>query len=93
MFTSSEKKPKSVAMQTFLSLYCKAYPEGAAAGAMRIQLGGTNIYFGEVVYKPTIGDKKLDLSFENINDCIKLMYAAEILMVVMYILGILMIKV
>ncbi|MBI6871176.1 adenosylcobinamide-phosphate synthase CbiB [Clostridium aciditolerans] len=68
-----------------------AYPEGAAAGAMRIQLGGTNIYFGEVVYKPTIGDKKLELSFEHINDCIKLMYAAEILMVVMYILGILMI--
>lgn len=68
-----------------------AYPEGAAAGAMRVQLGGTNIYFGEVVYKPTIGDRKLELSFEHINDCIKLMYGAEALMIVMYILGILMI--
>jgi adenosylcobinamide-phosphate synthase len=69
-----------------------AYPEGAAAGAMRVQLGGTNTYFGQVMYKPTIGDKKLELSFEHINDCIKLMYAAEALMIVIYVLAILMIK-
>ncbi|QGU96787.1 cobalamin biosynthesis protein [Clostridium bovifaecis] len=61
-----------------------AYPEGAAAGAMRIQLGGTNVYFGEVVYKPTIGDKKQDLNFEHINDSVKLMYSAEILGLIIY---------
>lgn len=66
-----------------------AYPEGAAAGAMRVQLGGTNVYFGEVVYKPTIGDKKLELSYEHINECIKLMYGAEVLMAIVYILGVL----
>jgi adenosylcobinamide-phosphate synthase len=62
-----------------------AYPEGAAAGAMNVQLGGTNVYFGEVVYKPTIGDKIKELSFEHINECIKLMYAAEALMMILYV--------
>lgn len=62
-----------------------AYPEGAAAGAMNVQLGGTNVYFGEVVYKPTIGDKIKELSFEHISECIKLMYAAEVLMVILYV--------
>lgn len=66
-----------------------AYPEGAAAGAMRVQLGGTNIYFGEVVYKPTIGDKIKELSFEHIDESIKLMYAAEALMMILYIAAVL----
>lgn len=66
-----------------------AYPEGAAAGAMGVQLGGTNVYFGETVYKPTIGDKIKDLSFEHINDSIKLMYAAEALMMVLYVIAVL----
>lgn len=61
-----------------------AYPEGAAAGAMRVQLGGTNVYFGEVVYKPTIGDKIKELRFEHIDECIRLMYAAEALMIILY---------
>jgi adenosylcobinamide-phosphate synthase len=63
-----------------------AYPEGAAAGAMGVQLGGSNVYFGEVVYKPTIGDKIEELSFEHINDSVKLMYASEALMMVLYII-------
>lgn len=62
-----------------------AYPEAAAAGAMKVQLGGANVYFGEVVYKPTIGDKKKALSFEHINESIKLMYAAEIFMIIIYV--------
>lgn len=33
-----------------------AWPESAAAGALHIQLGGTHLYFGKPVYKPTIGD-------------------------------------
>ncbi|MGB5824426.1 MAG: adenosylcobinamide-phosphate synthase CbiB [Proteocatella sp.] len=43
-----------------------AYPEGAVAGALGVQLGGTNVYFGEIVEKPTIGDKMRDLSVEDI---------------------------
>ena len=70
-----------------------AYPEGAAAGAMRVQLGGTNVYFGEVVYKPTIGDKSIELSFEHIDECIKLMYGAEILMIIIYAVSVFIIKI
>lgn len=32
------------------------HPEAAAAGALGLQLGGTNCYLGVVVAKPTIGD-------------------------------------
>lgn len=59
-----------------------AYPEAAAAGAMGIKLGGTNAYFGEIVYKPTLGNEKVKLNFSHINDCIKLMYISEIIMVI-----------
>lgn len=59
-----------------------AYPEGATAGALRVQLGGTNVYFGEVVEKPTIGDDIIPLSYEHIKDSVKLMYGSEVLMVV-----------
>lgn len=61
-----------------------AYPEGAAAGAMRVQLGGTNVYFGEVVVKPTIGDNIKELDFKHITDTIKLMYSSEILLVLIF---------
>jgi len=61
-----------------------AYPEGAAAGTMGIQLGGTNTYFGEVIYKPTIGDKINELKKEHINYCIRLMYGSESLLLIIY---------
>ncbi len=63
-----------------------AYPEGAAAGAMRVQLGGTNVYFGETMYKPTIGNKIKDLGKEHIIDTIKLMYGAMFYLVIIYVL-------
>lgn len=52
-----------------------AFAEGAAAGAMGVQLGGTNIYFGQEVYKPTIGDKKRELENYDIVRMNKLMYS------------------
>jgi len=58
-----------------------AYPEAAAAGAMKIQLGGTNVYFGEIVYKPTLGDRIKSLEARDIKQSIKLMYSSEILLV------------
>lgn len=63
-----------------------AYPEAAAAGAMRIQLGGTNSYFGELVYKPTLGDKKQNLDKRHIEEVIKLMYSSEILLIIIYVI-------
>lgn len=56
-----------------------AYPEAAVAGALKIQLGGINTYFGEVLIKPTIGDRIKELSKDDIVATIKLMYASEVL--------------
>ncbi|SHJ86889.1 adenosylcobinamide-phosphate synthase [Caminicella sporogenes DSM 14501] len=50
------------------------YPEAAVAGALGIQLGGTNVYFGKPVYKPTIGDEKKSLEVEDIDKTIRIMY-------------------
>lgn len=61
-----------------------AYPEGAAAGALGVQLGGTNIYFGQKVYKPTIGERKKELDKGHILDVIKLMYGTETLTLLIY---------
>ncbi len=68
-----------------------AYPEGAAAGAMRVQLGGTNVYFGEMMYKPTIGNKTRDLRKEHIIDTIKLMYGSMFYLVILYVLYVIVI--
>lgn len=57
------------------------YPESAVAGLLEVQLGGTNIYFGQRVYKPTIGDAHKSLEPVHIKDTIKIMYGSEIIMV------------
>ncbi|GKU23773.1 adenosylcobinamide-phosphate synthase CbiB [Clostridium folliculivorans] len=56
-----------------------AHPEAAVAGALGIELGGTNYYFGKPVEKPTIGFNKEDLQVDYIKDSIKLMYGSYIL--------------
>ena len=55
-----------------------AYPEGAVAGALGIQLGGTNVYFGETVYKPTIGDKTREIEVQDIARTNKILYATSL---------------
>lgn len=55
-----------------------AYPEAAAAGLMNIRLGGTNTYFGETVYKPTIGDMKTDIGPNHIKGACSILYASQI---------------
>lgn len=57
------------------------YPESAVAGLLNIQLGGTNVYFGESVYKPTIGDRIREIRPDDIVKAIKIMYIAELLMI------------
>ena len=51
-----------------------AFAEGAVAGALGIQLGGTNVYFGQEVYKPTIGDKLREINNGDILSTCKIMY-------------------
>ncbi len=61
-----------------------AYSEGAVAGALGIQLGGTNIYFGKEVYKPTIGDKKREIEVEDIVRTNKIMYSSSIISIIIF---------
>ena len=51
-----------------------AHTEAACAGALGVQLGGGNYYFGEYVEKPTIGDDVRPIEAEDIPRANKLMY-------------------
>lgn len=56
-----------------------AYSEAAVAGALGIMIGGTNIYFGRAVEKPTIGDASRDINIDDIPRTIRLMYVSAVL--------------
>lgn len=58
-------------------------PEAAAAGALGVQLGGTNYYFGKPVVKPTIGDPLRPVDCHSWRGAVRLMYGAEILLLVL----------
>lgn len=60
------------------------YPEAAAAGALGIQLGGSHHYFGEVIYKPTIGDEKRNITIDDVKVSIRLMYSTSILALILF---------
>lgn len=55
-------------------------PEAAAAGALGVQLGGANYYFGKLVEKPTIGDPVSPLDLKAWQGAVRLMYGAEVLL-------------
>ena len=63
-----------------------AYPEGAIAGLLGVQLGGDNVYFGEVIKKLKIGDKAKCLGKDDIKKAIEIMYRTEILAAFIYFL-------
>jgi adenosylcobinamide-phosphate synthase len=62
------------------------YPEGAVAGLLEVQLGGDNSYFGEIMRKPKIGDSLRILSRQDIKATIEIMFRAEMLLILIYIL-------
>ena len=62
-------------------------PEAATAGALGVQLGGTNYYFGQPVAKPTIGDPRRPLDRAAWQGAVRLMYGAELLLVVAWALA------
>lgn len=63
-----------------------AYPEGAVAGLLQIQLGGNSYYHGKLVEKPTIGDNLKSITKKDINNTIEIMYHSEILLLIIYII-------
>lgn len=58
-------------------------PEAAVAGALGVQLGGTNFYFGKPVEKPTIGDHLKPVDFRAWQGTVRLMYGAEALLLIL----------
>lgn len=59
-----------------------AQTESVVAGLLGIQLGGTHLYFGKPVEKPTIGDAVREPEPSDVRKTIQLMYAAELLLLI-----------
>jgi adenosylcobinamide-phosphate synthase len=54
------------------------YPEAALAGALNIQLGGTSVYFGKPVEKPTLGDPGRPLDLDAYRAAVRLLYVSSL---------------
>ncbi len=65
------------------------HSEAAVAGALGLQFGGANKYFGEIVEKPTIGDFNKPCQADDIFKAIRLMYTCVIIFIVCLVLVIL----
>ena len=61
-----------------------AHTEAAAAGALDVELAGSNYYFGKLVVKPTIGDPLRPVEPADILRCNRLMYAGTFLAMVLF---------
>ncbi|WP_340162478.1 adenosylcobinamide-phosphate synthase CbiB [Clostridium tarantellae] len=61
-----------------------AYPESAISGALGIKLGGTHVYFGKVVPKPTIGEELRKPCNNDIITTIKVMYLTSFIALVVF---------
>lgn len=59
------------------------YPESAIAGALNIQLGGINYYFGKVSKKALLGDKIVDFKSTHIKETLYLMFISTFSFVLM----------
>ncbi|MBM4348499.1 MAG: cobalamin biosynthesis protein CobD [Deltaproteobacteria bacterium] len=55
------------------------YPEAAVAGALGIQLGGKNFYFGKRQNKPLIGHQKKSISMKEVEESLHLMMTTSII--------------
>ena len=56
-----------------------AHSESAVAGALGIQLGGSHLYGGKMVEKPTMGDDERPVKHEDVKTAHKLMYITAFL--------------
>lgn len=60
-----------------------AHTEAVCAGALNIQLAGSNYYFGKLVTKPTIGDSVRDIEAEDIRRANTLMVVTSLIGIVL----------
>ena len=58
------------------------YPESALAGILNCRFGGPHVYFGEIVYKPFIGDKDRLIHTQDMHKAVDINRRAEILMII-----------
>jgi adenosylcobinamide-phosphate synthase len=63
-----------------------AHPEAAIAGALGVQLGGANYYFGKLVKKPTIGDELKEIDIKDVDKTAKVLYLSSFMGFVMALL-------
>lgn len=54
-----------------------AFTEAVVAGALGIQLGGTHVYHGQVIEKPTIGDASRPVVPDDIQTTVVLLYVSS----------------
>lgn len=54
-----------------------AHPEAAIAGALGVQLGGANYYFGKLVVKPTIGDRLKEIDMKDVERTARVLYLSS----------------
>lgn len=57
------------------------YPESALAGILNCRFGGPHNYFGEMVWKPFIGNNERPLTTQDMQKAIRINQKAEILMI------------
>ncbi len=60
------------------------HTEAAAAGALNIKLGGNNLYFGELVIKPAIGEDRQELKPFHIRQINRLMVTTSFLAILLF---------
>ena len=58
------------------------YPEAALAGILNCRFGGPHYYFGELFYKPYIGENDRELTTDDMKTAIRVNRTAEVLMVI-----------
>ena len=58
------------------------YPEAALASILDCQFGGPHKYFGEMFYKPFIGDNDRELSTADMKTAVRVNRTAEVIMVI-----------
>jgi len=57
-----------------------AWPEAAMAGALGVQLGGLNYYFGQPSLKPLLGDRQKDIGRIDVRESWKILYLSSFCM-------------